>query len=134
MTNLKEQYIKFGIKNWFVWDESKAFQFNWLIDWHLCKVNGVRLYNHQWGYTDFNFIELITSKDFITAIARWVKKELENGNRVLIWSDRLSPNYIRFSWGDIVKNLSWTIVNEQALSVYDWELDQFIKNILDIKD
>lgn len=127
MDNLKGQYIRFAIKNW-------------LIEWMLWepyeKLIDLDVWEHQvyfhwriknwYTFTDtFDIIRLITSKEFIEAIADFiVKRQCEWMTQEHI--DKYSDNWT------IKEKQRITI--QQALAIRDNKLEEFYRNILNIKD
>lgn len=132
MTNLKEQYIKCAIQNGLIekmlWEpyeklidlEVWEYQvyFHWIIkNWHT--------------FTDtYDIIRLITSKEFIEAISKRAYS-LFNYKGVKIWNIIYSERFMEINWSSAFEE---HIATEQALAIRDWKLDDFIKNILNIKD
>ena len=105
-----ERYIQTALDNWLPWevpdkilDNTRDILDSWkFVVWFWYKL----IYDVEWWYQHFDLIEIITSKEFIEAIARWTSKE----------------------W-DIYPSIIHNITTEQALAIRDTYLEAFILKI-----
>ena len=123
---LIKEYINVAIENWY-----KAVKESIAYDESNCcfKTKEVNCWREEWVYIDFyennsvcwtktlmnviSFEKLITSKEFIVAIAKWL--------RIIHWRQ-----YLTHGLDDLIDD----ITTEQAIAIRDCKLDDFINNIL----
>lgn len=105
-----EKYIQFAIDNWF--KDLDWYKFLWLkyeIDHILWEFE-----TNNWNYTTQllwdNIIEIIMSKEFIEAVARWLK-----------------DNWIQKEELSVI--IDWLTIT-QAIAIREWKLEEFINNLL----
>lgn len=117
-----EKYIKFGIDNWF--KDLDWYKFLWLkyeidnILWEFETANWKYCIQLLWD----NILEIITSKDFIKAITRWLIRQ------------RFSKNALEENIQNAFKSsvFQWKIkeiTHNQADAIRDWKLEEFILSL-----
>lgn len=105
-----EKYISMAVNNWL--ELNDYFITNWL-NYDSGRIDGVFIYN-QWKYAPYISLEkLITSDDFITAIAIW----LTNSNIDTI-------DCLKY-----IERKEFITIN-QAKAIRDKKLDEFISKII----
>jgi len=140
-TKLIEQYLQFAIDNWYnandIFKKLKIIE-NIKFTYEKADDNLEEIYSEcYWLYVlDFiadvwtwykNIIELITSKEFIEAIVRWIEKTMQ-ADYIVIWWDKIFYDSMNKEvW---FKKLVDYITIKQALAIRDNELALFIKEIL----
>jgi len=126
-----ERYIKFWIENWYKIDwklHSITYNFsedNFIYD--TIEITTREQYKFHLTCNKFNLISLVTSKEFIEAIARWILKKFK-------WDKR---NEIYYTWSILSQDRTyisdWELIDEitttQAISIRDNTLDLFINNL-----
>jgi hypothetical protein len=82
--------------------------------------------HHKTGSIEFNIIELITSKEYIEAICRYIiENKLNKWESITTWYKANTYSFIN--------PFIDTFTAEQAIAIRDCKLEEFIKTILDIK-
>jgi len=146
-----EKYIQFAIDNEYKpeWlkgnhksDIKKHLSIkNWIeLEWNLNlwvnfanKVNWIFIYDKY--FNEYYLLEKeITSKEFITAITRWLMKEVKKES--IDWS---SPIFYVFDKFELVskkkvnikRGMIREITTNQAMAIKDGELEDFITNLLE---
>jgi len=126
MNKKLEKYIQFAIDNNLIvsWEKITRFDFT-------TKHHGLFMFYKYPNETiddffDFNLIELITSKEFIEAVARGVaKKNLEIRTKY-------ENDWVIYKWPSLVlwEDLIDYITSGQAIAIRDNKLEEFIINLL----
>jgi len=125
-----KKYIQFGLDNWYEFKYNKNYYQkldyspDWIEEWkryigHInLSMNRVHnfkiefILNKKMYANYYNTLEIITSKEFIEAVARWV---YENNK------DR--------SWNAYYQNIIKIITHEQAEAIRDNKLEEFITKL-----
>ena len=104
-----EKYIQLAIDNWLAFNISDIIlKFDY--KWDMCRNNKITLYTND-DYFILNIIELITSKEFIEAITRW-----------------LNPTYeLDSPW--FYSEMIWN-THKQSDAIRDKKLEEFILSII----
>ena len=107
-----ERYIQFAIDNWMSmrvnWDLITFNKFDYYQTWRvILRLNNISL--------DCDLFALITSKEFIEAVARWI----------YMWN-----NPVRVKIDNIFNQIIDNITTEQSIAIRDKKLEDFILEIL----
>lgn len=122
-----EKYIEFAIANWF----NEFRDFRDLQMTRICRENVWFFWEHLYWWWEqsfyINLIEIITSKLFIEAIARWLEKNKIDLEKLYISNILLDECIFLETWYKYISDLISIL---QSIAIRDWKLDDFIKNIL----
>lgn len=124
-----EKYIQFAIDNWFkvkqIWDFSFAVKTRLQLNWEIISM---------WNCLYYELYELITSKQFIEAIARGIFKD----KKLFVSYAREKP-FIKWEDFSFIKEedyefiykkpLTYNITTLQAIAIRDNKLEEFITNL-----
>jgi len=134
---LIEQYIQFAIDNWydlkinfpissiFIEEDSDLIYYNWYNK--ISKRTWRELCEPEWIII-LPITKTITSKEFIKAIARWIRKNSKS-KKVESYKWIIIQYYIDTYIIDETDLIEW-ITTQQAIAIRDNKLDLFIKKIL----
>lgn len=132
-----EKYIQFAIENWYNWfwkfdisNDNDWLPSDWI--WITFYSLDVDYFGYERIEAEYILEQLITSKDFIEAIAKWIKKEVEetHWNSLLEWCVSMVYRWVRcIEWDDA---LIYDITTQQAIAIRDNKLEEFITNLLDL--
>ena len=124
-----EKYIQFAIDNWLLNNRTDAFSTYWckIWEWDFTISFGKKWVQEFIEIKSFHFTELITSKEFLEAVARGLLKT-KKWNYVYFknWFEILIEDK-KDKWIEILSN---RITKEQAIAIRDNTLDDFITNLL----
>ena len=127
-----KEYIQFAIDNNLNYDWYFAYRTDWVpldISIPLNQVKEFKDREWWWVYIRYdNLIELITSLDFIEAIARGY---VENNNPTNYWEVEWIGKYKSEHWGlNTYDEIFEQITILQAIAIRDEKLEEFITNLL----
>lgn len=118
-----EKYIQFAHINWFMNNQSYSTYWCEVWKWDFSISYWYNKWNTFIETKYFHFIELITSKEFIEAIARWYIKTKIHSSKALEENINNTINIFLQKYSD-------KITKEQAIAIRDNKLEEFIKTIL----
>lgn len=133
-----EKWIQFAIDNWYIittktWLPTDSAGVCWINEEDNVCIEYKR--NKSTGHVFINLYKLITSKEFIEAMARWIYNSWD-----IISKDGLIINHIietsiwesfyKRDWTKYIWRLENRITKEQAIAIRENELEEFIINIL----
>lgn len=114
---LIQKYIEFAIENWYSIDgESEKFD----VWYHRWTEKYLIVETEVWFI--FPVILIITSKEFIESVSRWIIKSKWNWEQI---QEEIEDFINTFVWNEIYK-----LTTRQAIAIRDNKLEEFIENIL----
>jgi len=149
-----QNYIQFAIDNGYEFPISNNIKIfkdttwvDWLweytIKWFIIRYDFIpsKTTNlFKWNVSVFKSLtDIITSKEFIEAIAKWMEKEMEKFRNSLKEGElfalvSVKMFWVKWNWFEYKENFVDWVTTEQAIAIRDWELSKFINNILPTKD
>lgn len=129
-----ERYIQFAIDNWLnEFENFKILRNTWITFdvWNCWLIWEVIYFYRKW-YSSYckHLKDLITSKEFIEAVARGIFDDEELLKKFSLYYTWDEVYFLDRSLDENLKNLENEICKLQALAVRDNKLEDFINNLL----
>lgn len=121
-----EKYIQFAIDNWYKFNVE--YNYNRIVRFEYREAQRDVVFTTNTYFSIFWHIELITSKEFIEAVARWLDKV--DINSLHWWKIYITRLRWFFIWNYDSPNLVDTITHKQAIAIRDEKLEEFINNLI----